>query len=210
MSRSLALGLSGLVLFARDQIVSTQRAQSLQLETQAVAASVESVSNKGLVMSGVSLIGVFDAHAKSLLASAKSLQNMKAQADFADVIDMINVKAASILDDKGVTLASMDELGVIGGIGLGLAQINYIRMALMGVYAVYPELNSDTAERSFHFSAPIFEGRSTSSKLVGVYHLQTNLADIDRILNGYLPRTALLVSPQGKVLTSNRSPAELL
>ena len=48
----LSLCVCGLVLFTRDQIVSTQRLERLRLETQAMASLVESVSNKGVVMSG--------------------------------------------------------------------------------------------------------------------------------------------------------------
>jgi len=206
----LSLCVCGLVLFTRDQIVSTQRLERLRLETQAMASLVESVSNKGVVMSGAALIGVFDAHAKRLLSSAQALRDFKALADFATVIDLLNVKAASVLDAKGVTQASLDEKGRLGGLGADLSQKNYVRMALMGVSAVYPELDPGTAERSLHFSAPIFEDRNTSSKVIGVYQLKTGLTDVDRVLANYLPRTALLVSPRGVVFSSNRSPSEVM
>ena len=206
----LSLCLSALVVYTRDEIVSTQRVERLRLEAQDMASLVESVSNKGVVMSGAALIGVFDAHAKRLLSSAQALHDLQAVADFATVIDLLNVQAASILDAKGVTQASLDEHGALSGVGADLAQKNYVRMALLGVSAVYPEVDASSSERSLHFSAPIFEDRATSSKVIGVYHLQTSLRDVDRVLANYLPRTALLVSPGGMVFTSNRSPSELM
>jgi signal transduction histidine kinase/CheY-like chemotaxis protein len=46
--------------------------------------------------------------------------------------------------------------------------------------------------------------------VVGVYHLETNVAAIDKVLANYLPRTALLVSPEGMVFASNRNLQDLV
>ncbi|HOE41036.1 MAG TPA: response regulator [Rhodoferax sp.] len=206
----LALGIAGLVLWARDQLVSAQRVERLQLETLAMASLVESVSNKGVVMSGASLIGVFDVRAKRMLSSAAVAMDLEALADFATVIGLLHVQGASILNAIGVTQASLNAAGTFGGAGANFLQKPYIRKALSGVSAVNLEVDATTAERMLHFAAPVFEERSTSSKVLGVYHLETNVAEVDKVLAKYLPRTALLVSPEGTVFASNRSVQDLM
>ena len=70
----LSLCIAGLVLYSRDRIVATQRVDRLQLETKAMGSLVESVSSKGVVMSGATLIGILDARAKRLLTDPKVLK----------------------------------------------------------------------------------------------------------------------------------------
>jgi two-component system sensor histidine kinase/response regulator len=204
-----SLGIAGVVLFTRDRIVATQRVDRLQLETKAMGALVESVSSKGVVMSGATLIGVLDARAKRLLANPDTTLKSDVVADLATVIEVLNVQTAAILDAKGVTHVALDAHGKLTGVGSALAQKPYVRLALLGVPSVYPEVDPASARRSLHFTAPIFEARATSSNVVGVYHLEADVADVDRVLANYLPRTAMLVSPQGTVFAVNRSAQEL-
>ena len=204
-----SLCIAGLVLLSRDRIVATQRVERLQLETKAMGALVESVSSKGVVMSGASMIGILDARAKRLLAHPDKSLKSDVVADLATVIEVFNVQSASILDAHGMTLLALNAQGKLTGAGVDLAQKPYIRLALLGVPTVYPEVDPASAKRSLQITAPIFEQRATSSAVVGVYHLDSDVADVDRVLANYLPRTAMLVSPQGLVFAGNRSAQEL-
>jgi C4-dicarboxylate-specific signal transduction histidine kinase len=206
----ISLSIAGLVLFSRDRIVATQRVERLQLETKAMGALVESVSSKGVVMSGATLIGILDARAKLLLARPESSLKANVVADLATVIEVFNVQSASILNAKGVTQLALDAHGKLTGSGIDLSAKPYVRLALLGVPTVYPDVVSDKAQRSLHFTAPIYEQRATSSDVVGVYHLESDVLDVERVLVNYLPRTALLVSPQGMVFAGNRSAQELV
>jgi two-component system sensor histidine kinase/response regulator len=205
----LSLCIAGLVLATRDRIVATQRVDHLQLETKAMGSLVESVSSKGVVMSAATLIGVLDARAKHLLANSAGTLKSDVVADLATVIEVLNVQAAAVLDVKGITQVALDAHGKLTGVGGDLAQKTYVRLALLGVPTVYPEVDPVSAKRSLHFTAPIFEERATSSAVVGVYHLESDVADVDQVLANYLPRTAMLVSPQGLVFAGNRSALEL-
>jgi two-component system sensor histidine kinase/response regulator len=205
----LSLCIAGLVLFGRDRIVASQRVDRLQLETKAMGSLVESVSSKGVVMSGATLIGILDARAKRLLNDPSQSLKSDVTADLATVIEVLNVQTAAILDTKGVTQLALDAHGKLTGVGADLAQKPYVRLALLGVPTVYPEVDLVRARRSLHFTSPIFSERATSSDVVGVYHLESDVADVDRVLANYLPRTAMLVSPQGMVFACNRSAQEL-
>ena len=167
----LSLCIAGLVLLSRDRIVASQRVERLQLETKAMGALVESVSSRGVVMSGATLIGILDARAKRLLASPQTSLKADVVADLARVIEVLNVQGAAILDAKGVTLLALDAHGKLTGVGADLASKPYVRLALLGVPTVYPEVDAASARRSLHFTAPIFEQRASSSNVVGVYHL---------------------------------------
>ena len=205
-----SLGLAGLSVATWDQVVTAQRVERIQLETRAMAGLVESVSSKGVVMSGAALIGVFDVRAKRVLSNPNEAMDLESLADFATVIELLHAKAASILDDKGVARVALDAQGTFGGVGAEIAQKSYIRSALAGKPAVLLELESAQAERLLHFAAPVFEERTTNSKVVGVYHLEMDGTDIDRVLANYLPRTALLLSPDGVAFASNQSVPALL
>jgi two-component system sensor histidine kinase/response regulator len=171
---------------------------------------VESVSSKGVVMSAATLIGTLDVRAKVLLVNPDSTLKANVVADLGTVIEVFNVQSASILDAKGVTLVSLDNHGKLLGRAVNLAQKPYVRLALLGVPTVYPEVDPTNGERSLQFSSPIYEQRATSSTVVGVYHLDSDVVDVDRVLANYLPRTAMLVSPQGMVFAGNRSAQELV
>ena len=206
----LSLCVAGVVLFVRDRMVATQRIERLQLETKAMGALVESVSSKGVVMSGATLMGILDARAKLLLALPDNALKSSVVADLATVIEVFNVQSAAILNAKGVKEVALDVHGRLSRASADLAAKPYVRLALLGVPTVYPEVASDKAQRSLHFTAPIYEQRATSSDVVGVYHLESDVLDIDRVLTNYLPRTALLVSPMGMVFAGNRSAQELV
>ncbi|MBF0184285.1 MAG: GAF domain-containing protein [Magnetococcales bacterium] len=119
------------------------------------------------------------------------------------------------LENIGTTLAVnglylVDRRGIIHtfwGVGKSLTGVDvlfrpYVQMALQGKAAVYAAVGTTSGERTLFFAAPLQEGNTPHTPIIGVIAARMNLFRIDRLLANH-PDIALLVSPQGLVFASN-------
>ena len=87
--------------------------------------------------------------------------------------------------------------------GINLAYRPYLAQALGGVESVYGVVGAASGRRTLIFAAPVYEGASTTGRVIGALILSMPIGTIERTLFA-AGQDWLLLSPQGVVFMSNR------
>jgi signal transduction histidine kinase/CheY-like chemotaxis protein len=206
----LSIAFALVTVSARDQWVMVQRAQRLDLEAQNMAALVEAASSKGIVMTGAQMLGVLDNRAKKLALDSRLKSETAALEDLVTSVQILQARRAAVFDAAGDEVISLDFNGTVVERDATLPRMPFVDIALAGRKVVFLDIPPNRKNRSLHMLAPIYEERSTYSRVIGAYYMEAGVSEIETALMGYRPRIALIVSPDGVVFVGNLPESDLL
>ena len=205
----LSIAFALVVVLASDKWVMVQRVQRLDLEAQNMAALVEAASSKGIVMTGVQMLGVLDNRAKKLALDSKLRSDTAALEDLVTSVQILQARRAAVIDAAGDEVISLDFNGTIVERDASLPRMPFVDIALAGRKVVSLDIPPNSKNRSLHLLAPIYEERSTYSRVIGAYYMEAGVSEMETALMGYRPRIALIVSPDGVVFVGNLPESDL-
>ena len=152
----LSIAFALVVVFASDKWVMVQRVQRLDLEAQNMAALVEAASSKGIVMTGVQMLGVLDNRAKKLALDSKLRSDTAALEDLDTSVQIFQARRAAVIDAAGDEVISLDFNGTIVERDASLPRMPFVDIALAGRKVVSLDIPPNSKNQSRHFLATIY------------------------------------------------------
>ena len=206
----LATAVALAAVLVRDDWVKEQRIQRLDVEAKNMAALVEAASSNGALMTGAQMLGILDNRAKELALNPRLTSDIGALEDLITSVQILQARRAAVLDGDGMEVISLDFNGTVVERDADLPRMPFIDLALAGRKVAFLDVPANRKTRSLHILAPIYEKRSTYSRVIGAYYLEAGVSEIETALIGYRPRMALLVSPDGLVYVGNLKESDVL
>ena len=200
---------AAIAVLARDRWVQVQRGQRLDIEVQNMAALVEAASSKSMVMTGVQMLGVLDNRAKLLVADPGLRSDAATVDNLVTSVQILQARRAAVFDAAGMEVVSLDFNGTVVDRDPSLPRMPFVDIALAGRKVAFLDIPREHKNRSLHLLAPIYQERSTYSRVIGAYYMEAGVSDLEAALMGYGPRIALVLSPDGVVYVGNLQESEL-
>jgi C4-dicarboxylate-specific signal transduction histidine kinase len=199
-----ALGMAALAVARSRSLAEREQQQLLEVALQRHTVAAMSLTLDGNLMGAISLLGLISpdikqestGHAPPNLAPVTDLLGSVARA--------YQAQAVFVVDRDGTVASSWDDAGK-SSTGLRVPFRPYFQMAMRGSDNVYAAVSLSRGERTLYFAAPVYASLTRAGAPVGAVVARTGMDKVNRLLAS-VSGTTLLLSPQGVVFASNRTP----
>jgi two-component system sensor histidine kinase/response regulator len=174
-----------------------QRAEMLQ-ET---VATLQSRITGGGMLGAVSLLGLSEPLLKAMALGERPPDDAEALARLGVARGRFLVNGVYVMARDGTVVAH--ETPGLRSTGINLAFRPYFQQAIEGVHSVHAAVGSNSQERGLYYAAPLYEGDTPSSAIIGVVMFKVGFELFDEVLKRSGMPTVLL-SPQGVVFASTQ------
>ncbi|MDD3609627.1 MAG: response regulator [Halothiobacillaceae bacterium] len=203
LSLVLALAFALLSEWGAQRYVHTQKRQALEHAAELMVLRIIGHTLDGNAMGSAMLLGLIDDTIKAVAAGALP-------EDAPDALEILDVVArefhaenAFVMNAEGRVVAWSRTSDGPSSTGEVLPFRPYFRQAMSGLPNVYAAVGTTAGKRGLYFAAPIYHGRTATSRVIGVMVIKVGLEEIDALLRQWVGQ-AILVSPDGVVFASNR------
>ena len=175
------------------------------------AAQREAIALQGLTLTGkgmgaVVLAGQLNPALKqaAALTDTDAARRTRPASDTLEVVgSSVGAQLAYVVNGQGRIIAAWDDEGV-SPIGLDVRHRQYFRQAMRGQPNVFAGISITTGQRAYWLAAPIYREPGQSGEIAGVLAARLYADALDRFLDTRSYAGALLVSPQGVVISASR------
>lgn len=199
----LAIALLGALLVVQGALHwrGTERAAERTRLLQQTADALMSQTTGGTMLGAVSLLGLSEPLLKEMALGRLLPDNPEALARLAVARGRFLVNGVYVISADGTVVAH--ETAGERSTGLNLAFRPYFQQAIRGAISVYAAVGTNTQERGLYYAAPLYDGDSPSSSIIGVVMFKVGFEPVDLLLKRVgLPM--VLLSPQGAAFSSTR------
>ncbi len=153
------------------------------------------------LLGAVALLGLSEPALKDVALGTLPPNAPQALARLAVARGRFLVSGAYVLAADGRVVAH--ETPGTAAVGLDLSNRPYFHQAMRGVVNVYPALGSNSQERGLYYAAPLYEGDTPASAIVGVVMVKMSFEPFETQMqrSGY---PMVLLSPQGVAFASTK------
>ncbi|RYF25920.1 MAG: response regulator [Comamonadaceae bacterium] len=155
----------------------------------------------GPMLGAVTLMGLSEPALKDVALGRLPPQAPEALARMAVVRGRFLVSGVYVLSADGTVVAH--DSGDKPAVGINLQFRPYFQQAMNGGVNVYAALGSNTLERGLYHAAPLYEGDTPASAIIGVVLFKVTFDTFDAML-ARVGHPMLLMSPQGVAFASTR------
>lgn len=174
-----------------------QRADVLQ---ETVANLQARITGSGM-LGAVSLLGLSEPMLKAMALGELPSDDPQALARLGVARGRFLVNGVYVMDRTGTVVAH--ETPGAHSTGINLAFRPYFQQAIEGVHSVHAAIGSNSQERGLYYAAPLYEGETPSSAIIGVVMFKVGFELFDEVLRrAGMP--IVLLSPQGVVFSSSQ------
>lgn len=169
-----------------------------------LAHTADSLLNQSMgspILGAVTLLGLSEPALKEVATGELPPDAPEALARLAVVRGRFLMSGVYVLSRDGTVVAH--ETPGAPSTGINLAYRPYFKQAIRGGVNVYPALGSNTQERGLYYAAPLYEGDSPASAIIGVVMVKVSFDAFDAQMarSGY---PMLLMSPKGVAFSATR------
>ncbi|MDR6216084.1 PAS domain S-box-containing protein [Paracidovorax wautersii] len=168
---------------------------------QRTADNLIGLTTGGPMLGAVTLMGLSEPALKDVALGRLPPQAPEALARMGVARGRFLVNAVYVLSADGTVVAH--DTADTAAIGQNLAFRPYFRQAMAGAVNVYAAVGTNTLERGLYHAAPLYEGDSPASNIIGAVLLKVAFDAYDAML-GRVGHPMLLLSPQGVAFASTR------
>ncbi|WP_130470053.1 GAF domain-containing protein [Candidatus Magnetaquicoccus inordinatus] len=173
----------------------------LTVQTERMSVDLMAQTVNGNLMGALHLLGLADPQVKQDALHSAPSGDTPLLRSLEQIGSALEVTGLYVVDRQG-------EIHTFWGSGKSLTGVNvlfrpYVQNGLQGMSSVYAAVGTTSGERTLYFAAPLYEGYTPFTPIIGVVAARMNLLRIDRVLANHSD-IALLLSPQGLIFASNR------
>ncbi len=190
-----------LVVLGALQWQGTERAADRSKLLQQTVDTVQSRITGGGMLGAVSLLGLSEPMLKAMARGELPRDDPEALARLGVARGRFLVNGVYVMSADGTVVAH--ETPGTRSTGINLAFRPYFQQAIRGAVSIHAAIGSNSQERGLYYAAPLYEGDTPASSIIGVVMFKVGFEAVDEVLKRNDMPTVLL-SPQGVVFASTR------
>jgi len=174
---------------------------SLATEARRRALEVTAQTLNGNVMGSMSVLGLIHLRVKKVASGEIPADEPSINEALRAVGQSYQATGVFVVDHMGIVQTSWDVTGKTST-GIDVNFRPYFKIAMQGTQNIYAAVTLATGERALYFAAPIYQGSTAASPVIGAMVARLGLERVDSVLQAW-SGPALLLSPQMVTFASN-------
>ncbi|MBV8619348.1 MAG: PAS domain S-box protein [Curvibacter sp.] len=172
---------------------------TLKTSLDRLADSLQSLTLKGEAVGALVMLGLNEPELKAAVRGGRHFHPAAALERLQAPRQRFALEGIEVLDATGRVVLSDNSARM----GLDMSRRPFVDQARKGVVSAYAGIALDSAERWLYMAAPLYEGSSRSSPVIGAVVMRLPFHPVDEALAS-LGRDTLLLTPQGVAFAATR------